>query len=227
MLIVIENVLGKDEVARFRQSLSGAVWEDGARTAGTRSIAVKQNLQLNDMSPVAIELGNHVLRKLGGHALFISAALPERIHPPKFNLYQNGGHYGTHVDAALMRVTDANLTIRTDLSATIFLSEPEDYDGGELTIEGHYGAQDVKLPAGDMVLYPSTSLHRVAPVTRGQRIGCFFWIQSAVADERARTLLFDLDQSIQALSVGRAKDDPDIDRLTHVYHNLLRRWAAV
>lgn len=225
MLIVIENVLSKDEVAGFRRELSGAIWEDGAKTAGSRSIAVKQNLQLPESSPVAIDLGNQVLRRIGSHPLFLSAALPERIYPPKFNLYQNGGHYGSHVDAALMRVPEANLTIRTDLSATIFLSEPEDYEGGELTIEGQYGAQQVKLPAGDMVLYPSTSLHLVAPVTSGQRIACFFWMQSAIEDERARTLLYDLDLSIQALSVGRPKDDPDIDRLTNVYHNLVRRWA--
>ena len=126
-----------------------------------------------------------------------------------------------------MRVAEANLTIRTDLSGTLFLSEPEDYDGGELTIEGRYGAQAVKLPAGDLVLYPSTSLHQVSPVTRGARIASFFWIQSAVADEAARTMLFDLDQSIQALSIGRSKDDPDVERLTHVYHNLVRRWASV
>jgi PKHD-type hydroxylase len=227
MLIVIENVLDSDELAIFRQRLAEAAWQDGAATAGSRSIAVKDNHQLDEQSPVAVELGNHILRKLGNHPLFISAALPERIYPPKFNRYTGGGHYGVHVDAAIMRVADANLTIRTDLSATLFLNEPEDYEGGELMIEGRYGAQAVKLAAGDLLLYPSTSLHQVTPVTRGARIASFFWIQSLVPDEGARTLLFDLDQSIQALSIGRPKDDPDIDRLTHVYHNLLRRWASV
>jgi PKHD-type hydroxylase len=227
MLIVIENVLDADELAIFRQRLAEAAWQDGAATAGSRSVAVKDNHQLDEQSPVAIELGNHILRKLGNHPLFISAALPERIYPPKFNRYTGGGHYGVHVDAAIMRVADANLTIRTDLSATLFLNEPDDYEGGELMIEGRYGAQAVKLSAGDLVLYPSTSLHQVTPVTRGARMASFFWIQSLVPDEGARTLLFDLDQSIQALSVGRSKDDPDIDRLTHVYHNLLRRWASV
>ena len=143
-----------------------------------------------------------------------------------FNCYRNGGHYGTHSDAALMRLPEAGLTIRSDLSATVFLSEPADYDGGELLIEDRFGAQPVKLAAGDMVLYPSSSLHQVAPVTRGQRICAVTWMQSAVADTAARTLLFDLDQSIQALTPSRPKDDPDIDRLIHVYHNLLRRWAA-
>ena len=142
-----------------------------------------------------------------------------------FNLYQDGGHYGTHSDAALMRLPEANLTLRSDLSATLFLSDPEEYDGGELLIEQAFGAQAVKLAAGDMVLYPASSLHQVTPVTRGQRICAISWIQSAVADGAARELLFDLDQSVQALSVGRAKDDPDIDRLIHVYHNLVRRWA--
>jgi PKHD-type hydroxylase len=227
MLTIIENVLTQDEVASFRAALAGADWQDGAATAGSRAIAVKQNLQLAEQSPLAVELGNRILRKLGNHPLFISAALPEKIYPPKFNLYQDGGQYGVHVDAALMRVKDAKITIRTDLSATLFLADPDDYDGGELTIEGPFGAQAVKLPAGDLVLYPSTSLHCVTPVTRGQRTAAFFWLQSAVADDAARTMLFDLDQSIQSLAVGRPKDDPDIDRLSLVYHNLLRRWAVV
>ena len=227
MLIVIERVLDPDEVAAFREKLSGADWIDGAQTAGSRSVAVKQNLQLDRGDPLAVELGNTILRKLGHNPLFISASLAETIFPPVFNLYQNGGHYGTHVDSALMRVSELNKTIRSDLSATIFLSEPESYDGGELVIEDVYGGQAVKLAAGDMVLYPSSSLHQVTPVTRGQRMAAILWLQSAVADAQARSMLFDLDQSIQSLSADRAKDDPDIDRLIHVYHNLLRRWAAV
>ena len=236
MLIVIERVLDPDEVAAFREKLSGADWIDGAQTAGSRSVAVKQNLQLYRGDPLAVELGNTILRKLGHNPLFISASLAETIFPPVFNLYHNGGHYGTHVDSALMRVSELNKTIRSDLSATIFLSEPESYDGGELVIEDVYGGQAVKLafgevaykpPAGDMVLYPSSSLHQVTPVTRGQRMAAILWLQSAVADAQARSMLFDLDQSIQSLSADRAKDDPDIDRLIHVYHNLLRRWATV
>ena len=227
MLTVIERVLEPDEVAAFRERLDGASWIDGAQTAGSRSVAVKQNLQLDRGDPLAVELGNTILRKLGHNPLFISASLAETIFPPVFNLYQNGGHYGTHVDSALMRVSELNKTIRSDLSATIFLSEPESYDGGELVIEDVYGGQAVKLAAGDMVLYPSSSLHQVTPVTRGQRMAAILWLQSAVADAQARSMLFDLDQSIQSLSADRAKDDPDIDRLIHVYHNLLRRWATV
>jgi len=225
MLIVVEKLLDAAEVARFREQLDRADWIDGAQTAGSRSIAVKQNLQLDRGDPLAVELGNRILGKLGRNPLFVSASLAETIWPPVFNLYQDGGHYGTHVDSALMRLGERNLTIRSDLSATVFLSEPDEYDGGELVIEEAYGGQAVKLAAGDMVLYPSSSLHQVTPVTRGRRICAITWMQSAVADAGARALLFDLDQSIRSLSAGRAKDDPDIDRLIHVYHNLIRRWA--
>ncbi len=225
MLTIIDQLLTQDEVRDYRRRLADAAWQDGSQTAGTRSIAVKQNLQLDRQDDLARDLGARILRKLGHHPLFVSASLAEKIWPPVFNLYQNGGHYGTHSDAALMRLPEADLTIRSDLSATLFLSEPEEYDGGELLIEEHFGAQPVKLRAGDMVLYPSSSLHQVTPVTRGQRICAITWMQSAVADASARALLFDLDQSIQTLTPGRAKDDPDIDRLIHVYHNLLRRWA--
>lgn len=227
MLTVIENLLDADEVRSFRDRLATAAWIDGAQTAGTRSIAVKQNCQLDRRDPLAVDLGNLILGKLGRNPLFVSASLAERIWPPVFNLYQDGGHYGTHSDAALMRLPEANLTIRSDLSATLFLSDPHEYDGGELVIEQQFGAQAVKLSAGDMVLYPSSSLHQVTPVTRGQRICAITWMQSAIADSSARELLFDLDQSIQSLSIGRAKDDEDIDRLIHVYHNLTRRWARV
>lgn len=225
MLTVIENVLDAAELGEMCKALAGARWIDGAQTAGTRSVAVKQNLQLDRSDPLAVELGNRILRKLGHNPLFVSASLAETIWPPVFNCYANGGHYGTHVDSALMRHPELGRTIRSDLSATLFLSDPEEYDGGELVIEGQFGGQAVKLAAGDMVLYPSSSLHQVTPVTRGQRVCAIMWMQSAVADHSARAMLFDLDQSIQALSVGRAKDDADIDRLIHVYHNLLRRWA--
>jgi PKHD-type hydroxylase len=227
MLIVIENLLDADEVSHFRKRLNEAQWRDGAQTAGTRSVAVKQNLQVDRQCPVGRELGNTILRKLGQNPLFVSASLAEKIWPPVFNCYQDGGHYGTHVDSALMRDNDLGLTLRSDLSATLFLSEPDDYEGGELIIEEQYGAQGVKLAAGDMVLYPSSSLHQVAPVTSGQRVCAILWLQSAVGDAAERAMLFDLDQSIQALSVNRASDDPDIDRLIHVYHNLVRRWSQV
>lgn len=225
MLIVIEKLLDADEVAQFREQLGNASWIDGKQTAGSRSIAVKQNLQLDLQDATARRLGNIVLKKLGHNPTFISASLAETIWPPVFNLYQDGGHYGTHSDAALMRLPEENRTIRSDLSATLFLSDPNDYDGGELLIEEAFGAQAVKLEAGDMVLYPSSSLHQVTPVTRGQRICAITWIQSSIADTSARSLLFDLDQSIQSLAVGRPVDDPAIDQLIHVYHNLVRRWA--
>lgn len=225
MLTVIEALLSHDEAAGFRARLADAQWADGAATAGSRSIAVKQNLQVPRTDPVAQALGKEILARLGRHPEFASASLAQAIWPPVFNLYQDGGHYGTHSDAALMHLPDGGATLRSDLSATLFLSEPDSYDGGELLIEEAFGAQAVKLNAGDMVLYPSGSLHQVRPVTRGQRICAITWIQSAVSGGEARALLYDLDQSIRALSPGRAKDDPDIDRLVHVYHNLVRRWA--
>lgn len=227
MLLVIEKLIDKAMVADLRAQLSGANWSDGAATAGTRSVAAKQNVQLGHLDAVGKALGEDILRALGQNPMFISATLAERIFPPVFNLYQDGGHYGTHVDGSLMRVPGADLTIRSDVSGTLFLSEPDEYDGGELIIEGQYGGQAVKLAAGDMVIYPSNSLHQVTPVTRGQRLCAITWIQSAIADTAAREMLFDLDQSIQSLSVERSKTDPDVDRLIHVYHNLVRRWAKV
>lgn len=226
MLIPIENVLGKDEVREFRARLDQADWQDGLKTAGSLARSVKRNQQLDDGSELAVSLGNHILRRLGNHPAFISAALPGRIYPPKFNRYADGGTYGAHVDSALMQVPGTNVTVRSDLSATLFLAEPEEYDGGELEIEGPFGVQAVKLEAGDMVLYPSSSLHRVTPVTRGARIASFFWIQSLVADEGERTLLFDLDQAIQGLTPSQHADDGHLLKLTGVYHNLLRRWAV-
>lgn len=226
MLIAIENVLSKDEVAQFRARLDCADWQDGLKTAGTLARSAKRNLQLDDASELAISLGNHILRKLGSHPTFISAALPNRIYPPKFNRYADGGTYGAHVDSALMQVPGTSVTVRSDLSATLFLSEPEEYEGGELQIEGPFGVQAVKLEAGDMVLYPSSSLHQVTAVTKGARVASFFWIQSLIQDEPSRTLLFDLDQAIQGLTRTHPQGHPDLLKLTNVYHNLLRMWAA-
>jgi PKHD-type hydroxylase len=226
MLIAIPQVLSSDEVRQFRAHLETASWQDGGKTAGTLARSIKNNLQLDDESELAISLGNQIVRKLGQHPLFISAALPQRIYPPKFNCYRNGGTYGAHVDSALMQVPGTSISVRSDLSATLFLCEPDEYDGGDLEIEGPFGVQAVRLEAGDMVLYPSSSLHRVTPVTRGTRICSFFWIQSVVADAGARTLLFDLDQAIQGLTPAVRADDANLVRLTGVYHNLLRRWAV-
>ena len=226
MLIPIHGVLSADEVQLLRERLDSAAWQDGTATAGTVARHVKRNEQLDDADPVAVELGNAIVRRLGEHPLFISAALPAKIYPPKFNRYADGGTYGAHVDSAIMQVPGTQISVRTDLSATLFLADPEAYDGGALEIEGPFGIQPVKLAAGDMVLYPSSSLHRVTPVTRGARVAAFFWIESMVRDEGERSLLFDLDQSIQALQHTLPPDDPQILKLTGVYHNLLRRWAT-
>jgi PKHD-type hydroxylase len=226
MLTVIEKVLGPDEVRDFRRRLDAAKWEDGARTAGTLARAIKHNQQLADGVEPASSLGQHIVRVLGQNPQFVSAALPRLIHPPRFNRYSGGGTYGAHVDSAVMPVPGTQTTLRSDLSATLFLSAPDEYDGGELQIEGPFGMQSVKLDAGDLVLYPSSSLHRVTPVTRGARVASFFWIQSLVADDGARSLLFDLDRAIQGITPALAVDDSNLLTLTGVYHNLLRRWAV-
>lgn len=226
MLIPIEGVLSKDEVRQFRQRLDVAEWQDGLKTAGTLARSVKRNQQLEDGSPLAVELGNFILRKLGNNPLFVSAALPSRIYPPKFNRYADGGTYGAHVDSAVMAVPGTNVSVRSDLSATLFLAEPDEYEGGELQIEGPFGIQTAKLAAGDMVLYPSSSLHQVTPVTAGARIASFLWIQSLVQNDSSRVLLFDLDQSIQGITPTLVADDPRLLKLTGVYHNLLRQWAV-
>jgi PKHD-type hydroxylase len=225
MLLVIEDVLSGQEVQEFRTALEQAPWRDGRASAGTLSVAVKHNLQLDDRSEVAQRLGNRILALLGRHPLFISAALPERFFPPRFNRYGGGGQYGAHVDGALMYSDALPRAVRSDLSATLFLTDPADYDGGELAIETAFGAQEVKLAAGDLVLYPSSSLHRVLPVTRGARTCAILWLQSMVRDAGQRALLFDLDQSIQAITRTRDPSDPELLRLTGVYHNLLRMWA--
>ncbi len=226
MLIVIPQVLSAAEVQQFRTHIAQADWQDGVQTAGSLARHVKQNLQLSDTAEPALSLGKHILRALAQTPLFISAALPARIYPPKFNCYRNGGHYGAHIDGSLMQLPNSHLTLRTDLSATLFLNEPEDYDGGELSIDTRYGTQTVKLAAGDMVLYPSTSLHQVTPVTRGERLAAFFWIQSQIQDNTQRELLFDLDQSIQRLTVELGSTHAEVVRLSGVYHNLIRQWAV-
>ena len=228
MLVHIPALLNPNQLAHFRQQLDAdtAPWVDGRVTAGHQGMHVKQNQQLAEGSPLAIELGNIVLAALERNPLFISAALPNRIYPPMFNRYQEGMHFGSHVDGSIRLLPGSGDKIRTDLSATLFLAPPESYDGGELLIEDTFGAQAVKLPAGDMILYPASSLHRVNPVTRGARTACFFWVQSMVRDDGQRTLLFDLDNAIQRLTATNADEAARI-KLAGVYHNLLRLWSEV
>ena len=226
MLLEIPEVLSSEQVAHARRLLDGADWVDGRVTAGRQSARVKDNLQLPEDHPIARELGGLILAALQTNALFASAAIPLRIFPPLFNQYRGGQAFGNHVDNAIRQIANTPLRIRTDLSATLFLAGPEEYDGGELVVEDTYGVHAVKLPAGHMVLYPSSSLHRVQPVTRGARIASFFWIQSLVRDDGARTLLFDLDTAIQRLGAD-LPDHPSVVQLTAVYHNLVRQWAEL
>lgn len=224
MLIPIESVLDKAAVADWLIRLQAADWVDGRNTAGSLAINVKDNLQLDDKHPLSHQLRQEILERLGRHSEFISAALPHHIYPPRFNCYQNGGSYGLHVDGSIMHLPDST-PMRTDISATLFLSDPDAYEGGELMIETAFGAQSVKLNAGDMVLYPATSLHQVMPVTKGVRIASFFWIESMVRDTQAREILFDLDQTVQALTLERGAKDEQVSSLNGLYHNLVRRWA--
>ncbi|HVK95278.1 MAG TPA: Fe2+-dependent dioxygenase [Noviherbaspirillum sp.] len=224
MLLSIPNVLTPEQVRHCRDALAAASWVDGRATAGHQGAQVKDNRQLPENSPVAHQLGDLILVALERHPLFISATLPARVYPPLFNRYEGGQHFGNHVDNAVRLLPGSGLKIRTDISATLFLSEPDEYEGGELLIEDTYGAHSVKLPAGDLVIYPSTSLHRVTPVTRGARIASFFWIQSMIRDDGQRTLLFDLDTAIQQLTRTGA-DSRAVVQLTGSYHNLLRMWA--
>jgi PKHD-type hydroxylase len=224
MLLHIPEVLTADQVERARRRLDEADWVDGRVTAGHQSTRVKNNVQLSEDHQVAQELGDLILEALQRNALFVSAALPLRVFPPLFNRYEGGHSFGNHVDNAIRQVSGTRHRLRTDLSATLFFSGPDEYDGGELQVEDTYGVQSIKLPAGHLVLYPSTSLHHVRPVTRGTRTASFFWIQSMVRDDGERTLLFDLDQAIQHVNVD-APDHPAAVQLTGIYHNLLRRWA--
>lgn len=225
MLIAIPDVLSKTEVARCRKDMDAAEWIDGKVTAGEQSGSVKKNQQLPEGSEVARNVGALILERLSTHPTFISAALPQQIFPPLFNKYEGGEHFGTHVDNAIRGIPGTGQCIRTDLSCTLFFSEPEDYEGGELVIEDNYGTQEVKLPAGSMVLYPSTSLHHVNPVTKGARVSSFFWMQSMIRDNESRALLFDMDQSIQSLTEANGLKDPNVVKLTGIYHNLVRKWA--
>jgi PKHD-type hydroxylase len=224
MLVAIPDVLTAEQVTRARQLLNQADWVDGRITAGHQSARAKDNAQLPEDSPLARQLGDMILTALGQNPLFISAALPLRVFPPLFNRYAGGQSFGTHVDNAIRQITGTAHRIRTDLSATLFFANPDEYDGGELNVEDTYGTQSIKLPAGHMILYPSTSLHHVRPVTRGARVASFFWIQSMIRDDGQRTLLFDLDSAIQQLNVD-SPNHPSAVQLTGVYHNLMRRWA--
>jgi PKHD-type hydroxylase len=224
MLLHIPHVLSVEQAARSRATLADAPWGDGRVTAGHESSRVKDNQQVPDDHPVARELGDMILAALESNSLFLSAALPLKVVPPLFNRYQDGGTYGTHLDGAIWQVGGTRHRVRTDLSATLFLTPPGDYDGGELTVEDTFGAHRVKLPAGDMILYPGTSLHRVTPVTRGVRIAAFFWIQSMVRDDAQRTVLFDLDVAIQQVRAALPEHHSTV-QLSNVYHNLLRQWA--
>ncbi|MCB0322502.1 MAG: Fe2+-dependent dioxygenase [Bdellovibrionales bacterium] len=225
MLIAIPDVLSTEQLEYFRSVMERSEWIDGKVTAGEQSGAVKKNSQLKEGSPEARELGEIILGALSQSSLFVSAALPLKIFPPLFNRYAGGQHFGTHVDNAIRAIPGTPVRVRTDLSCTLFLTEPDSYDGGELVVEDNYGAQEVKLPAGHMVLYPSTSLHHVKPVTRGARVASFFWLQSMVRDGGQRTLLFDLDQNIQRLSAELGLTHPNVVSLTGIYHNLIRCWA--
>jgi PKHD-type hydroxylase len=226
MLLHIPDVLTAEQVRDARRALDRATWVDGRATAGYQSARVKHNLQLAESDPAAEAVGDVILTALQRSPLFIAAALPLRVFPPLFNRYEGGQSFGSHVDNSIRQISTTGHRIRTDVSATLFLSAPEEYDGGELLVEDTYGVHQVKLPAGALVLYPATSLHHVRPVTRGVRVSSFFWIQSMVRDDGQRTLLFDLDSAIQRVSQD-VPDHPSTVQLTGVYHNLLRRWAEL
>jgi PKHD-type hydroxylase len=223
MLLHIENLLDGAAVERIRAKLAAAEWIDGRETVGPQGALVKRNQQLPDASPLRAELGREVLAACARHPQFHAATLPVKILPPRFNRYSGGGTYGAHVDGAVMALADGS-QLRSDIACTVFLSEPESYDGGELIVDDTYGEHEVKLSAGDAIVYPASSLHRVEPVTRGARVAAFFWIQSLVRDEAQRRTLLQLDTAIRQLTAGGADADA-VKQLTGVYHNLLRQWA--
>lgn len=227
MLTIIENVVDRDRLNSIRSALQDGDWQSGQASAGSVSSLVKNNRQLNESDALALKLGDQILALIQTHPVFISAALPAKIYPPKFNRYGPGETYGIHVDSAIMRSSRRQDMVRTDLSATLFFTDPDEYEGGELVIETKFGAQAVKLPAGDLVLYPASSLHQVTPVVSGTRTSSFFWIQSMVRDDTERAHLFDLDQTIQSLRKDISDEDPRLVSLTGLYHNLLRRWSIV
>jgi PKHD-type hydroxylase len=226
MMIHVPKVLTAEQVAECRRLLDSAEWADGKATVGEQGMLVKRNRQLPELSPVGRQLGEIILVALARNPLFFSAALPLRTVPPLFNRYEGGEHYGMHIDGAVRAVPGTSHFIRTDLSSTLFLTDPADYDGGELVVADTFGQHSVKLPAGDLILYPSSSLHRVNPVTRGARVSSFFWTQSMVADARHRELLFQMDQSIQKLRGKHGESDETV-ALAGQYHNLLRMWSDV
>lgn len=225
MMLQIPGVLTKDEVARMRALIDAADWVDGNVTSGFQSGLAKRNRQLPEDSPAAKEAGAAIVAALNRHPLFVAGALPARIFPPLFNSYGVGETFGDHVDNSIRQSRDGSIRIRTDLSATLFLTEPENYDGGELTVDDTYGVHQVKLEAGDLILYPASSLHRVEPITRGERVSSFFWIQSLVREDARRALLFDMDMAIQRAAQSLGQGDASIVSLTGAYHNLLRMWA--
>ncbi|MEO7916399.1 MAG: Fe2+-dependent dioxygenase [Dokdonella sp.] len=227
MLLHIPDVLNAAQLTQMRAALESAEWIDGRVTVGAQGAQVKRNKQLDDRSPLRRQLGDIVLTVLAANPLFHAATLPKRILPPRFNRYEGGGEYGFHVDGAVMGLAGSAETseqMRSDVSCTLFLNDPDDYEGGELIVSDMYGEHEVKLPAGDLIVYPSSSLHRVAPVTRGARLASFFWVQSLVRDGEQRGMLLDLDRSIQSLTQAGA-DSESVLSLTNLYHNLLRRWA--
>src|ERR1041384_3649228 len=226
MLLQIPDVLTAEQVASCRELLESADWVDGRVTAGHQSARAKDNLQLPEDHEYARKLGATIIVALERNPLFMAASLPLKVFPPLFNRYQDGQSFGNHVDNAIRQVTGTPHRVRTDLSATLFFSNPDEYDGGELVVEDTYGVHAIKLPAGHVILYPASSVHHVRPVTRGARLASFFWIQSMVRDDGQRTLLFDLDMAIQRIG-GEVPDHPSVIQLTGVYHNLLRRWADV
>ncbi len=226
MIVQVPNVLNAEQIAHCREVMNRAAWIDGRVTAGYQSAVVKNNRQLPENSPEARELGEMIVAVLERTPLFITAALPHRVFPPLFNRYESGETFGAHLDNSIRQIPGTPYRIRTDISATLFLSAPEDYDGGELVIDDVYGAHAVKLPAGDMVVYPASSLHHVNPVTRGERLASFFWVQSMVRDDGARTVLFDLDMAINKVNQAIPNHGAVVE-LTNCYHNLLRRFAEV
>ena len=227
MIHHIPNVLSKEQVQYFRTEMDKIEWVNGKVTAGTLSATVKQNQQLSEDHPLTHHLSNIILESLGEHALFLSAANPLDIIPPLFNRYENNESFGFHVDNSIRRIRGTKERLRTDLSCTVFLSEPDEYEGGELVIEDTYGYHEVKLPAGDMILYPSTSLHEVTAITSGCRTASFFWVQSMIRDDAERHMLFDLDQTIQKLRMQLGDTHQEVIKLTSMYHNLMRKWAEL
>lgn len=226
MLICIPEIFDRDEVKQLRQHVLNGAWQEGRKTAGGIAAVVKNNRQLDTNDKTTQELSALVRQRVSSHPTFVSAALPTRFFPPKFNRYSGGETYGAHIDSSILQCPETGLSIRTDVSSTLFLNDADEYEGGELEVETPFGLQQVKLNAGDLVVYPATSLHRVAPVTEGERLASFMWVQSLVSDEAKRTMLYDLDQSIQSLSTDLTVQDERVVQLSGMYHNLLRQWAV-